>query len=271
MHKFLTDVIDPRPLALCRILVGVVAVWFSFEWVRVLARASSGQYLALPVFEALPLLSPDFVRALFVVSIVAAVAMILGVAGRLPAIMVATTVAVVLLIEQQTYSNHMVLLMMLAAFLGVSGSASAWRFSRSPRATSVSYWPAFLIQILITTLYAWTALSKVNPQYLSGEVLSTFLQGWVPIPEQLLPVAAVSSIAAEAFLAIALWIPRLRKLAFVVGAGLHIGIVVLLDSPAPLIGFGLLMATGYILFAWAAPDRILSGMRFVGQSSSKAP
>lgn len=271
MRHVLTHVVDPRPLAVCRILVGIVAAWFSFEWLSVLVRASSGRYLRIPVFEGWPVLSPNFVWALFVVSIVASVAMIFGVAGRLPAVMVAVTAALVLVVEQQTFSNHMVLLMMLAAFLGVSGSASAWRLSRSPRATSVSYWPAFLIQILITTLYAWTALSKVNPQYLSGEVLSTFLQPWVPLPDQFLPAAALLSIVAEAFLAIALWIPKLRKLAFVLGSGLHFGIVLLLDSPAPLIGFGMLMLTGYILFAWADPVPSSPGVQRLNQLRSLAP
>lgn len=271
MRKFLTDVVDPRPLALCRILVGLAALWFSFEWVLVLVRASSGQYLAMPVFEGWPSLGPDFVWALFLVSSIASIAMIIGIAGRLPAIMVAASAAVVLLVEQQSFSNHMVLLMMLAAFLGASGCASAWRVSRSPRATAVPYWPVFLIQVQITTLYAWTAISKVNPQYLSGEVLSTFLQPWVSLSDELLPFAALVSIVAEAFLAVALWIPKLRMLAFSVGAGLHLGIVLLLDSPAPLVGFGMLMLTGYVLFGWAGARSTLLGARRLKQTSPPAP
>lgn len=176
--------------------------------------------------------------------------MVIGLAGRIPALAVAGIAAVVLLIDQQTYSNHMVLLLMLALFLGMSGSTHAFSVLRHSRKPEVPYWPAFLIKAQITTLYAWTAVSKINPQYLSGEVLGTYLNSWVPLPDSLLPAAAILSIVAEAFLAVALWIPRTRKLAFLVGAGLHIGIVIMLASPAPLVGFGMLMLSGYVLFAW---------------------
>lgn len=254
MRGVLTSTMDPRPLAVCRILVGLVAAGFSYEWIRVLARASSGKYLAMPVFDAWPPVTPTLATVLFAVSLGAAVAMVLGLAGRLPAILVAACAAVVLLVEQQTYSNHLVLLVMLALCLGLSGAAHAWSLSRAPRAANVPYWPALLIKAQITTLYAWTAVAKINPQYLSGEVIGTSVQPWVPIPEHLLPAAAILSIVTEAFLAVALWIPKTRRLAFVMGAGLHLGIVVLLDSPAPLVGFGMLMLTGYVLFAWGPPS-----------------
>lgn len=250
MRAILTQVIDPRPLAAARIMVGLVSLGFTFEWIRILVRASSGKYLAMPVIAGLPTLGPELVWGLFAVSLGASTAMVLGVAGRLPAVLVSLTTAAVLLADQQTYSNHMVLLMMLALFLGASGSAQAWALFRRSRQAEVPYWPAFLIMAQITTLYAWTAVAKINPQYLSGEVLGEFLHPWVPIPENLLPAVSVLSVVTEAFLAVALWIPKARKLAFIVGGGLHIGIVVLLGSPAPLIGFGMLMLSGYVLFAW---------------------
>ncbi|MEW9870324.1 HTTM domain-containing protein [Arthrobacter sp. HS15c] len=252
MRTVLSCFMDPRPLALCRILVGLVAAGFSFEWLRVLVRASSGKFLSIPVIEGWSTPAPGFVWMIFAVSICASVAMVLGLASRLPAILVAATVAAVLLVDQQTYSNHLVLLMMLALFLGLSGAAQTLSVSRAPRAAMVPYWPAFLIKAQITTLYAWTAITKINPQYLSGEVMGTYLHPWIPIPDPLLPAVAFLSIVTEAFLAVALWLPWTRKLAFVLGAGLHLGIVLLLDSPAPLVGFGMLMASGYVLFAWGA-------------------
>jgi hypothetical protein len=250
MQTILTRVIDPRPLAAARILVGLVSLGFTFEWSRVLVRAASGNYLTLSVIDGWPAPSSELVLALFGLSLCASIAMVLGMAGRVPAMIVAMTTATVLLLDQQTYSNHLVLLMMLSLFLGLSGSAQAWSVSRSPRQAEIPYWPAFLIKSQISILYAWTAIAKINPQYLSGEVLGTFMQPWVAVPEGLLPTAAILSIMAEGFLAIALWVKKTRKVAFVVGAGLHIGIVVVMDTPAPLIGFGLLMLSGYVLFAW---------------------
>ncbi|MDP9997756.1 HTTM domain-containing protein [Pseudarthrobacter sulfonivorans] len=249
MRDILMRGINPRPLAVARILVGLVAFGFTFEWIRVLLRVSSGNYLTLPVVVGTPSPGRELVLTLFAISLGASAAMILGLAGRVPAITVALTTAAVLLLDQQTYSNHMVLLFMLALFLGMSDSTQALSLSRSRHKTEVTYWPAFLIKSQISVLYAWTAIAKINPQYLSGEVLGTFMQPWVPVPDGLLPAAAILSVVTEAILAVALWIPEVRIAAFVLGGGLHIGIVVALDSPAPLIGFGLLMLSGYVLFA----------------------
>lgn len=253
MREILTGMTDPRPLAAGRIIVALVAIGFTFEWMPVLVRASSGNFLALPVIDGWPVPSREVVLLLIALSLGASMAMLAGIAGRLPANVVAVATAAVLLLEQQSYSNHLVLLMMLALFLGMSGAHCAWTLSKSSRRSEVAYWPAFLIKVLITSIYGWTAISKINPQYLSGEVLATFLQPWVPLPESLLPAAAAASIATETFLSVGLWFRKVRRLAFALGAGLHIGIVLMLSSPAPLIGFGLLMLTGYIVFVWAGP------------------
>lgn len=254
MRGVLTATMSPRPLATARIIVGLVAAGFSFEWVIILLRASSGSFLALPVVAGWPAVQPTFVAVLFAVSLGASLAMVLGLANTLPSVLVAGSAGAVLLADQQTYSNHLVLLMMMAAWLSLSRADQAFSVSRSPKSARVPYWPAFLVKVQITSLYAWTAVAKVNEQYLSGEVMGTYLHGWVPISSGLLPLAAVLSILAEAFLAVALWIPQLRKSAYVVGAGLHFGIVVLLESPAPLVGFGALMLAGYVIFAYGEPD-----------------
>lgn len=253
MRQILTAEVDPRPLAAARIITALVAAGFALEWGRTLLRASSGKYLALPLLEGWPTVNPPLVAALLAVSFAASIAMALGLGGRLPAILVALVAGVVLFADQQTYSNHLVLLLMMASWLGMSGAHRAWRLSRMQAFALVPYWPAFLIKVLVSSLYAWTAVSKINPQYLTGEVLGAYLNSWVPITGALLPIAAVLSIVAEIFLSFALWLARMRKFAFIVGAGLHLGIVVLLESPAPLVGFGALMMAGYIVFGYGKP------------------
>ncbi|HEX9229008.1 MAG TPA: HTTM domain-containing protein, partial [Arthrobacter sp.] len=187
-------------------------------------------------------------------SVASSVAMILGVAGHVPALLVSACAATVLLSDQQLYSNHMLLLVTLSTLIGLSGAARAIRVFELKRTEQVPYWPSFLIKAQITTLYAWTAISKVNPQYLSGEVIGSNLRPWVPVGSDLLPSIAVLSIAAEAFLAVALWLPCSRWLGFLVGAGLHIGILVFLLNPAPLIPFALLMLGGYAQFTYASME-----------------
>ena len=255
MRQLLIRTIDARPLALARIAVGISSLPIALESLFPMLDVASGDYLVLPVFNGSPPLTSIGVWALFAVSVTASVAMILGIAGRLPAILVSACAATALLSDQQLYSNHLLLLVMLSALLGLSGAAKAIRSVELNRTAQVPYWPAFLIKAQITTLYAWTAIAKINPQYLSGEVVGSNLREWVPVGIDLLPAVSVLSIAAEAFLAVALWVPFTRALGFLVGSGLHIGILVCLVNPAPLIPFALLMLSGYVLFAHDSLER----------------
>lgn len=251
----MTRSIEARPLAFARILVGIASLALAVEWLGPLLRVSSGDYLAMPVLPGWSSLQGIPVLILFGLSVGASCSMVLGLAGQLPAILLAGVTFVVLLTDQQVYSNHLLLLGILATLIGSSGAANALTVFGMRRSESVPYWPAFLIKAQITTLYAWTAIAKINPQYLSGEVIDTNLRPWVPIPDELMSTVAVLSILMESFLAVALWIPRFRILAFAVGGGLHSGILICLMQPAPLIPFAMLMATGYILFLHDSLER----------------
>ncbi|WP_077490554.1 HTTM domain-containing protein [Sinomonas mesophila] len=263
MLQFVNRDIDARPLALARIIIGLASFLLPVEWLKPMLRVASGDYLALPVFDGLPSVPTAAVYGLFAVSLLGSAAMVMGIFGGLPALAVAACSAIVLLADQQVYSNHFLLLVMLCTFIGLSGASKAMTVLRPKATQPVPYWPAFLIKAQITTLYAWTAISKVNPQYLSGDVLADQLRPWVPVPDSLLPAVAVTSIVVEAFLAVALWLPRTRLLAFIAGFGLHVGILVLLLYPGPLISFAMLMSSGYVLFAheslvsgqWRIPGR----------------
>lgn len=262
MRQLLTQTIDARPLAVGRILLGVASLPLAVEWFRPLLKVASRDSMALPVIDGAGSLPSIVVMLFFGLSVAASAGMILGVAGRLPALLLAAVTALVLLADQQVYSNHMILLLMLSSFMGLSGAHRAYTVAelrrkrrKRSRGDLVPYWPAFLIKAQITTLYFWTAVSKINPQYLSGEVIDANLRGWVPVPESLLPAVSLASIAAEFFLAFALWIPKTRLLGFLVGFGLHFGILAFLTSPAPLIPFAMLMATGYVLFAHDSIER----------------
>jgi predicted DCC family thiol-disulfide oxidoreductase YuxK len=71
--------------------------------------------------------------------------------------------------------------------------------------------------------------------------------------EVLSPVAIVS-LAAELLIALALWLPRTRHMAFVVGLGLHLSIILTMAQPGHLILFAALMFALYLLFLDAAPS-----------------
>ena len=67
-------------------------------------------------------------------------------------------------------------------------------------------------------------------------------------------VMSLFAICSEAFLAFALWIPRWRPAALVVGLGLHLFIAGWLVPTGPLFVFSLLMLPLYLLFLDIAPE-----------------
>ncbi|MFL4473851.1 HTTM domain-containing protein [Paeniglutamicibacter sp. MACA_103] len=249
MLPILSRTIDARPLAMGRILVGLASLIVATEWFETLGRVSTGTRLQLPYFEALPPIGQSAVLGMFAVAMVAGLGAVLGIAGRLPLILIFATSVAALAADEQAFSNHLVLLALVALYLCFSGAGLTLKPGAWNRAVQVPYWPAFLVKAQITTVYAWTAISKVNEQYLSGEVIGHHLRDWVPVSAQLLPLLALGSVAAELFLCVALWIPVLRPVAFLVGAGLHLGIVLMLNTAWPLVAFALIMLAGYVLFA----------------------
>ncbi|WP_353808497.1 HTTM domain-containing protein [Agromyces sp. SYSU T00194] len=248
MRGLLTRTVDARPLALSRILIGLAALGVSFEWTLPLLRAADGEYLALPVIPGAPVVAAPVVVWLYLVAVLGAVGMVLGVFGPVAPTLVAASGAVALLADQQAYSNHALLLVLLAALLAPSGAHRAFSVRRRGRPPAqVPYWPAFLIRALLSSVYLWTAIAKVNRDYLAGDVFANFGNGLMDALTPVLPVLAIASIATELFLGIGLWVRPLFPLVLLAGAGLHVGILATLQDPFPLVLFALLMAPAYVL------------------------
>lgn len=248
MSRILSGTIDARPLAIGRILLGLASLIVATEWFVVLARVAGGERLAMPYFQQLPPIGEQMVLGMVAVALVAGLGAVLGIAGRLPMILIFATSVAALGADQQAFSNHLVLQAALAFCLSCSGSHTTLRPGAWNKVLQVPYWPAFLVKVQITTVYAFTAVSKLNEQYLSGEVIAHHLREWVPAPVSLLPALAIGSVCAELFLSVALWIPGLRPVAFLVGASLHLGIVLMLNTALPLVAFALMMMAGYAPF-----------------------
>jgi simple sugar transport system substrate-binding protein len=111
-----------------------------------------------------------------------------------------------------------------------------------------------LIRVQISIVYFFAAIWKINPHFLSGWVLGTYVrEGIITLPESfyqphILAGFALLAIATELLLAFGLWSARLRGPAAVVGVGLHMSFVLLMPQWAELIVFGLLAAGTYPLF-----------------------
>lgn len=247
MRDLLTATIDARALGGARILVAMASVPYALEWFAPLQRVTSGEVLTVPIIATPP---AWIALPLVVIAVIAGFTLLFGFAARASAAVVATVSAIVLLSDQQLYSNHMVLLTLMAALLSASDCGHALTLRNYRTTLPVPYWPAFLIRVLVSSLYAWTAVAKLTPDYLLGAVFATFIRDDVMLPAGWLIVLAAVSIGAELALAVALWFARLGFVAIAAGVALHLGMVVLLSDPAPLIPFAWLMFAGYLTFAW---------------------
>ena len=137
-----------------------------------------------------------------------------------------------------------------------SGAALSLDSLRKGAPKTVAGWPVLLLMIQVSVVYAFSALAKLTPQYLSGDVLWQTLknQGWLAFPPAwrtpgFLSTLAVAAIAVELFIAFGLWNKRLRWFTVVGGIALHGFILLTLDSSRLSLGvFALEMFALYPLF-----------------------
>jgi hypothetical protein len=118
-----------------------------------------------------------------------------------------------------------------------------------PRA-EVAYGPVLLLKLQVAIVYFFAGIAKLNPAFLSGEVLpenlSSFPDAWMT-PE----VAIAASWAAmmlEFYLVFALWIRRLRMSAIFFGLIFHGLIVVTMSFYAGLITYSTTIVATYWLY-----------------------
>jgi hypothetical protein len=234
LFQIITRRTDARPIAIVRMLVGLAAIGFALEaWVNI-GRVLSPMVVDMPYVAWYPSL-PVAILPLFIGSwLCAALSFVFGLATRLCGVILALSMAYTLFFDQQLYSNHLYLAMLVVVLLTIAESGA--RFSLDARRLGshdlILEWPILLLKIEISIVYFYAAILKINPQYLSGGMLASFWpfnelaalpSAWSSLP--ILPFLAVISILTELFLSVALWVPRLRWLALAVGIGFHMLII----------------------------------------------
>jgi hypothetical protein len=250
LSELLGRPVDPRPLAMTRIGVGIAAGMIGVETRRILMDIAAPGDIRVPVVGWMPSLDESLIWLTLAVWTVLAVALTLGVWGRAAAAGLTLVVAFVLLLDQQVYSNHLALLGVLTALLALGQPSAAWSFDAAVRGRglrAVPYWPTLLIKVQISTLYGFAGLSKLNGDFLSGDVLRDYVR-IAGVPDWLFVAGAIAAPAVELFIAGALWSRRLRPVAVVVGIGFHLLLIAVLANPEPLVAFAILAISGYPAF-----------------------
>jgi hypothetical protein len=145
------------------------------------------------------------------------------------------------------WANHVYLLAVMTTLCGVA--------SAGPVAASIGK-PLMAIQV--SAVYLWAGLWKLNATFLTGTVVlfewrNSHLVGGFDLPEGLAIAAGVSAVAAELVIAGLLWVRRAVLVAIVMGACLHLGMVVSIGGgwvqTAELVVFALACGSAYPVFA----------------------
>jgi len=252
MSGGLTARVDPRALGLTRIIVGSAAVIRAVVAWRILTKLVDETTLRVPYADWIPQPTAGLVFAIIALWVVSAIAFTVGWRVQITGPLLLASIVSTLALDQQTYSNHLYLMAWLVLLLTIADAGAGMNFARIDR--PVVRWPVLLIMLQISVVYGYSALTKINEGFVSGAVLASSLRGGiVPFPDFLrnqsvLTVLALVVIAVELFVAVFLWRTRFRPAAFILGLGLHTGIVLFMSSTAQLLVFSLEMMSIYPLF-----------------------
>jgi uncharacterized membrane protein YphA (DoxX/SURF4 family) len=252
LTRLLTARTPALPVALARIGLGIAMFGRSVKTARDLYLVQHDPIvIAAPPFTWSPNL--DTVPEVVVVGglgLLASLTLLVGYRARLSSLVLAGSLAFLYLVDQNFWANHMYFLALMLMLLSLIESDRALSIRAGWGSDAVvALWPVLLMKIQLSLVYFFTAVAKINPHYLSGDVLGDrSILPAVLQPPIVLSGLAVVSIAAELFLAFALWIPRLRLWAFVLGLGLHGFVPVILGPYAGLIVYSVATLAIYALF-----------------------
>ena len=259
LYHLVTERVDPRPLAVLRVIVGLAAIGKLLILSNRLTRFYHPDVIHAPYFTWFPAPTRPLGMVLGVAGGVAAVCFTLGLRTRWGGAALTAVLSSYLALDQQLYSNHLYLLLLWVLLLTIadSGAALGWD-ARAKEPRPIAAWPAFLIKVQLSIMYGFTAIAKVNAEYLSGAVFRHVLN-YFPLPvvwrtPGVFSLLAAVTILVEGFLAVGLWVPRLRPAAFVMGVGLHTGILLTMSPRRlDLMIFGAISLAPYLLFLDVPP------------------
>jgi predicted DCC family thiol-disulfide oxidoreductase YuxK len=248
---------NARILGVARAGIGVAALMELAASAPRMLELSSADALRLPIVPAVAELVYVAGPALIVGWLVAGIGFTLGWRTPLTGTALALIFIGLVASDQQLYSNHSYLIGFAVLLLTLSRCGSSWSLDARRLGTDGDpspAWTVLALRIQLTIVYVFSVLAKLNPSFLSGSVVTASLRrDGLSVPDAWLafePMLALSILVltAEAVLAIGLWLPRWRPTAFVIGLGLHVGIVVMMQSAWDLAVFSVATLSLYVAF-----------------------
>jgi predicted DCC family thiol-disulfide oxidoreductase YuxK len=264
LERIIASRAPSRPVAIARIGVAAAALLEALHSGNTLLRLDDPGIFSAPYVAWLPRVTDGLAWALISLWLLSATAMMLGWRTRLAGAVLTATVASVLLLDQQLYSNHLYLIVLACGLLTMADSGAALSLDavRTGERGEISGWPTWLLRIQVSVVYGYAAISKLNPDFLSGSVIASYLRrsGLLAVPDswrflEPMLILAVLAICTEAFLAGALWSRRWLPAALVAALALHVAITGWLEPTYQLVVFSVTMLPLLVLFLDVSPGR----------------
>ena len=243
----LDAVVDGRALAFARIGIGLSGMLNCAESWVVFVQIQNRGALTMPTWDWLPQLSSPTAAVIAGLGAAAALFVTAGLATRSASFVLSATLALMMLLEQQTYSNHVALSMWCALWLVFCRSDARWSLrSRVHGPEDVRVADQLLLMTQVSVVYAFTGLLKINSEFLSGRVIQQ--NSHLDISDPLARAMAVGAVLTEVGLCVGLWIPKVRWVVALAGIGLHASIPFVMYQPLPLVSFSISVVFLYPLF-----------------------
>lgn len=246
--------INARQVGFVRIVIGVAAALAAVEGFEAL-RDLAGLQVLKAAEPWWPQLHRGSALIYGTVWTLAALAFTAGFLTRTAGYVLTLLIGYHILRDQNLYLNHLYLLTLLILLITVADSGRALSIDAllGRAASTVDYWPVWLIKVQITIVYVFSAVNKLtHPTFMDGQVLfNKFHLGPIESVPALAPALAVLVVAIEIFIAIGLWIPALRGAAFVAGLIFHIVIWLTAGWSLYFMGlfvFSIIMLAPYLFF-----------------------
>ena len=218
--------------------------------------------MPFPGLEWLPVPSTWGFARMEELLLVLAVLMTVGLFSRAVVPLTALLFNYLLLLSLWNFHHHVFCLSITLTILAFTPcgrhlSLDALLAGRGRRLLTTTILPLRLIQTQVCVIYAFTFLSKLNGGWLDGtifEILNESGRMRGPFAEMMTSlisyqVIGMGTVFAEGMLASCFLIPRLRRIAILVGIGLHVGI----DATMSVVTFSYQMMILYIAFIRPEP------------------
>ena len=180
--------VDGAGLAVVRMAFGLVVVWEVWRYVD---RGWIARYYVDPVVALrYPLLTwleplPGAGMSLVFAAIALAGALVaLGLWYRWAAWTLALLLGYTFALEASRYLNHAYLMVLLALLLAVVPAHRTWSLDawRRGRQRSVPAWAPYALRFQVGVMYAFAAIAKLNPDWLSGRPMERWLRSRGDLP-----------------------------------------------------------------------------------------